>query len=114
MKGEISVNKHSDAERRPYQFRRATEGLAGAGLVVCTAVTVFFLFMILGYVVYNGASAIDWNFLTGLPLPSGESGGGIANALVGSVLVVACGGLLSVAIGPGAAIFRTQFPRAPL
>src|SRR5258705_13575018 len=107
-------NKHSVVGRRQYQFRSATDRLAGAGMVLCTAVTVFFLFMILGYVIYNGASAIDWNFLTGLPLPPGESGGGIANALVGSVLVVACGGLLSVAIGPGAAIFRTQFPRAPL
>ena len=50
------VNQHSAAERRHYQFRRATERLAGVGMVLCTAVTVFFLFMILGYVIYNGAS----------------------------------------------------------
>ena len=45
------VNQHSAAERRHYQFRRATERLAGVGMVLCTAVTVFFLFMILGYVI---------------------------------------------------------------
>ncbi len=108
------VNPHSAAERRHYQFRRATERLAGAGMVLCTAVTVFFLFMILGYVIYNGASAIDWNFLTGLPLPPGESGGGIANALVGSVLVVACAVLIAMPIGLGAAIFVNEFPSARL
>ena len=108
------VNQHSAAERRHYQFRRATERLAGAGMVLCTAVTVFFLFMILGYVIYNGASAIDWNFLTGLPLPPGESGGGIANALVGSVLVVACAVLIAMPIGLGAAIFVNEFPSARL
>ena len=64
------VNQHSAAERRHYQFRRATERLAGVGMVLCTAVTVFFLFMILGYVIYNGASAIDWNFLTAFALAS--------------------------------------------
>ena len=108
------VNQHSAAERRHYQFRRATERLAGVGMVLCTAVTVFFLFMILGYVIYNGASAIDWNFLTGLPLPPGESGGGIANALVGSVLVVACAVLIAMPIGLGAAIFVNEFPSARL
>src|SRR5258707_7194647 len=83
-------------------------------MLLCTAVTVFFLFMILGYVIYNGASAIDWNFLTGLPLPPGESGGGIANALVGSVLVVACAVLIAMPIGLGAAIFVNEFPSARL
>ena len=83
-------------------------------MVLCTAVTVFLLFMILGYVVYNGASAIDWNFLTGLPLPPGESGGGIANALVGSVLVVACAVADRDAHRLGAAIFVNEFPSARL
>jgi phosphate transport system permease protein len=114
MKGEIMVTRHSAAERRHYQLRRATEQLAGAGMVLCTAVTVFLLFTILGYVIYHGASAIDWNFLTALPLPPGEVGGGIANALVGSVLVVACAILLAMPIGLGAAIFVNEFPSARL
>jgi phosphate transport system permease protein len=70
--------------------------------------------MILGYVVYNGASAIDWQFLTELPLPPGESGGGIANALVGSVLVVLVATLMAMPIGLGAAIFINEFPSARL
>jgi phosphate transport system permease protein len=108
------VTQRNAAERRHYQFRRATEQLAGVGMVLCAAVTVFFLVMILGYVVYHGASAIDWQFLTALPLPPGEAGGGIANALVGSVLVVACAVLIAMPIGLGAAIFVNEFPSARL
>src|SRR6266705_2766608 len=84
---------------RRYLFRKATERFAQIGMVLCTAVTVFFLLTILGYVIYHGASAIDWEFLTALPLPAGETGGGIANALVGSVLVVAVATLMAIVVG---------------
>src|ERR1043166_2924198 len=108
------IDRFSAAERRHYRFRRVMERLAGVAMVLCTAVTVFFLFMILGYVIYHGAGAIDWQFLTALPLPPGEAGGGIANALVGSVLVVACAILIAMPIGLGAAIFVNEFPSARL
>ena len=97
-----------------YLFRKATERFAQIGMVLCTAVTVFFLLTILGYVIYHNASAIDWEFLTALPLPAGETGGGIANALVGSVLVVAVATLMAIPIGLGAAIFINEFPSARL
>jgi phosphate transport system permease protein len=97
-----------------YLFRKIRQRLAVLGMVLCTSVTVTLLFMIFGYVVYNGASAIDWQFLTELPLPPGESGGGIANALVGSALVVAVATLMAMPIGLGAAIFINEFPSARL
>ena len=105
---------NSIAARRHYLLRRIVERLSVLGMVLCTSVTVTLLFMILGYVVYNGASAIDWQFLTELPLPPGESGGGIANALVGSVLVVSIATLMAMPIGLGAAIFINEFPSARL
>src|SRR5262245_47481645 len=104
----------SETGGRYYLFRKITERLAWIGMVLCTGVTVFFLLTILGYVVYNGASAIDWQFLTALPLPPGETGGGIANALVGSVLVVAAATLMALPVGMGAAIFVNEFPSARL
>lgn len=106
----------TDQASNPHHFRlrKLIERLAIAGMVSCTAISVFFLFAILGYVVYKGASAIDWEFFTGLPLPPGEAGGGIANALVGSVLVVGCATLLALPIGLGAAIFINEFPSARL
>ena len=102
------------AERRHYTLRRMVERFAVGAMVLCTAITVFFLFAILGYVIFKGAGAIDWQFLTQLPLPPGEDGGGIANALVGSVMVVACALLMALPIGFGAAIFVNEFPNAKL
>ena len=47
---------------------------------VCTVLTVSVLFLILGFLVWNGGRSLDWNFFTKLPLPTGETGGGMANA----------------------------------
>lgn len=62
---------------------------------VCTFITVSVLFVILGFLVWNGFRSLDWNFFTKLPLSPGETGGGMANAIVGSLIVI----LISVAIG---------------
>jgi phosphate transport system permease protein len=62
---------------------------------ICTVLTVSVLFLILGYLVYNGWRSLDWNFFTKLPLAPGESGGGMANAIVGSGILI----LIAAAIG---------------
>jgi len=105
--GAASSRKHS-------LYRKGIEWLAWIGMLLCTGVTVSILFMILGYVLYQGASYINWEFLTALPLPAGETGGGIANALVGSAIVVGGATLMALPIGLGAAIFVNEFPSAQL
>ena len=99
-----------------YRFmrRKIVERFAILGMFVCAGMTIFFLVTILGYVLYHGAAAINWEFLTSLPMPAGESGGGIANALIGSILVVACAAAMAVPIGLGAAVFVNEFPSASL
>ena len=93
-----------------YRYRKFVQRATWVGMLCCISVTVFFLVAILGYVIVNGASYINWDFLTQLPVPAGESGGGIANALVGSLLVVAVASLMALPIGIGAAIFINEFP----
>ncbi len=66
---------------------------------VCTFLTVSILFVILGYLVFNGATSIDWAFLTQLPKPTGETGGGMANAIVGSALMVGIAALIGLPVG---------------
>jgi phosphate transport system permease protein len=83
--------------------------MALAGMVASTALTVSVLLVILIYVAYQGASYINWSFLTSLPTPVGEGGGGIANALVGSLEVVAVAAAMAIPIGVGAAIFLNEF-----
>ena len=100
--------------RERYLFRKAAERFHYVAMLLYAYVSVFFLLTILGYVIYHGAAVINWQFLTALPLPPGEAGGGIANALIGSVLVVAAATVMALPIGLGAAIFVNEFPNARL
>lgn len=76
---------------------------------VCTVIAVSTLFIILGYLVYNGATSIDWAFLTQLPKPTGETGGGMANAIVGSALMVGIASLIGLPIGFIGGIYLAEF-----
>lgn len=80
-------------------------GLTG----ICTVAAVSTLFLILGYLLYYGASSLDWNFFTKLPLPTGETGGGMANAIVGSIEIIAGAALIGIPIGFLAGIYLSEF-----
>ena len=75
----------------------------------CTLLTVAVLFFILGYLVYNGGKDLSWNFLTKLPAPVGETGGGVANAIVGSGKLLLVAMLFGVPIGLLAGIYLAEF-----
>jgi phosphate transport system permease protein len=76
---------------------------------VCALVAVSVLFFILGYLVYHGGTSINWNFFTKLPTPVGESGGGMANAIVGSAKLLLLASLIGVPIGFFGAIYLAEF-----
>ena len=80
-------------------------GMTGA----CTILTVSTLFLILGYLLYYGASSLDWNFFTKLPKPPGEIGGGMANAIVGSLEIIAVAALIGIPIGFIAGIYLAEY-----
>jgi phosphate transport system permease protein len=81
--------------------------LAMTGL--CAVVAVSVLFFILGYLVYHGEASINWNFFTKLPTPVGETGGGMANAIVGSAKLLLLASLIGVPIGFFGAIYLAEF-----
>jgi phosphate transport system permease protein len=76
---------------------------------VFTVLTVSVLFLILGALLYNGLSSLDWNFFTKLPLSPGELGGGMANAIVGSLEIVGMAALIGLPIGFVAGIYLSEF-----
>jgi phosphate transport system permease protein len=80
-------------------------GLSG----VCTVVVVSVLFFILGYLLFHGAASLNWNFFTKLPKPSGETGGGMANAIVGSGKVLLLATFIGVPIGFLAGVFLAEY-----
>src|SRR4051812_8556417 len=62
---------------------------------LCTLLVLSVLFFILGYLFMNGFKSLNWDFFTKLPKPSGQTGGGMANAIVGSGKIL----LLATCIG---------------
>lgn len=79
--------------------------------LLAAAATVGVLFWILGYVLMKGISAVDINFFTHLPTPVGVPGGGMANALVGSIIVVGIASLVAVPVGVAAAVYLSEYGR---
>lgn len=75
----------------------------------CALLTVSVLFFILGYLIYNGGKDLSWNFLTKLPAPVGETGGGVANAIVGSGKLLLVAIVLGVPFGLLAGIYLAEF-----
>jgi len=76
---------------------------------LCALVTVSALFLILGYLVYNGGKDLSWNFFTKLPAPVGEVGGGMANAIVGTLKLLLLAGLFGVPIGLLGGVYLAEF-----
>jgi len=76
---------------------------------VCTLITVSVLFMILGFLLWNGFRSLDWNFFTKLPLSPGETGGGVANALVGSAITIVIAIVIGVPVGFLGGIYLAEF-----
>jgi phosphate transport system permease protein len=66
---------------------------------------------IFGYLVYRGIGSLDWAFFTQIPKPVGEVGGGMANAIVGSGILLGMGSLIGVPLGIGAGIYLAEFGR---
>ncbi len=91
------------------QYRRAVNGVMTAVTFICAAAVLTILFVILGYIVVQGVDALNIDFLTKMPKPVGETGGGIANAIVGTLLLVGVASLLGLPTGILAGIYLAEF-----
>jgi len=91
--------------------RRVTDHVM-TGVAVLTVILVLVpLFAVFAYVVYRGIGSINWAFLTQTPKPVGEAGGGMANAIVGSALMLALASIIGVPLGVGAGIYLAEYGR---
>jgi phosphate transport system permease protein len=91
------------------RWRKFVSGFMLTMTGVCAVVAVVALFFILGYLVYHGSTSINWNFFTKLPAPLGETGGGMANAIVGSGKLLLLAALIGVPVGFLGAIYLAEF-----
>jgi phosphate transport system permease protein len=77
----------------------------GAAVVIALLPLAYILF----YIVTRGLTALDWNFFTKLPKPTGEKGGGMANAIVGSVKLIALASLAAVPVGVFGGVYVAEY-----
>ena len=99
----------------PFQLRSilraATDYLVTGLAILATILVIVPLAVIFAQLLYKGASSLDWNFFTKVPVPEGETGGGMANAIVGSAVLLGIASLIGVPIGIGSGIFLAEFGR---
>ncbi|MGH9746492.1 MAG: phosphate ABC transporter permease PstA [Candidatus Acidiferrales bacterium] len=67
------------------------------------------LFLILGYLVWHGGTSLSWSFFTQLPKPVGETGGGMANAIVGSLKLLLLAAVMGLPVGLMAGVYLAEF-----
>ena len=103
--GEVSLTAQTPRARRRKLTGQIMEGLATAAALLAVAV----LAIVLISVAKKGFPALNLDFFTQNAAPFGESGGGIANAIVGTVIIVLIAAGISLPIGVLLAIFNTEF-----
>src|SRR5258708_11481216 len=96
------------------RWRKFVSGFMLSMTGVCAFVAVSALFLILGYLVVHGGASINWNFFTKLPTPVGESGGGMANAILGSAKLLLLASIFGVPFGFFGAIYLAEFRGATI
>jgi phosphate transport system permease protein len=97
------------ARHRVATRRRVVSGVVLTLLMLGTLLAVALLVTILGYVIFRGVPALNIDFFTQRPLPFGEVGGGVAPALIGTLILAAISGAIAIPIGIAAAIFVVEY-----
>jgi phosphate transport system permease protein len=95
---------------RRYAVNHLVTGLA----MLSTVLVIAPLVAILIYLIYMGASSLNLAFFTHLPAPVGETGGGMANAMVGSGIVLALASLMGIPVGIAAGVYLAEFGHGKL
>jgi phosphate transport system permease protein len=78
-------------------------------VIVLSLVMILPMFFILFFIVKNGIAVVDWTFLTHLPKPMGEAGGGISNAIVGTAMLILISSLISVPLGILTGVYLSEY-----
>jgi phosphate transport system permease protein len=96
------------------QVRRVKSQLMTGAVMTCVVLAVLPLVLILGTLMVRGAGSLSVDFFTRMPVPAGETGGGVLNAIVGTLLMVGMASLIGVPLGIAAGIYAAEYPGSRL
>jgi len=91
-----------------FERRRFTNFAAQTVAVLCTVAVLVPLVLIFGDLLAKGLSSVNWNFFTQLPKPVGETGGGMANAIVGTITLIGLACLMGLPVGVLAGVYLAE------
>ena len=95
-------------------FRRlASNGMVGLMVVAVVLAVLPLLFILLDLIV-KGAGSLSFEFFTRMPAPPGEQGGGVAHAIVGTLIMVGTASLIGLPVGVAAGIYCAEYPTSRL
>jgi phosphate transport system permease protein len=89
--------------------RRLLSHVMTGATVACAILALLPLFAIFADLVLRGASSINWDFFVKNPAAAGDTGGGVANAIVGTLIIVGVGSAIGLPIGIGAGVYLAEF-----
>jgi phosphate transport system permease protein len=95
-------------------FRNAKSAIFKSIIVFFAFLITVPLIIVLGYIIKQGIFQVNWHFLTNVPAPVGETGGGIINALVGSFIMVMVAAVVAIPVGMAVGIYLSENPRTKL
>lgn len=96
------------------KYRKAKDTFFTITIYSVVAISIVPLFLIIYYISKMGISAINWNFITTLPKPPGEDGGGIANAIVGTLILIATSSIIAIPISVLIGIYLSEYQDSKL
>jgi phosphate transport system permease protein len=110
-----ALPERSRQMERIIRTRRSLTNAFVTGLSVLSTVIVLVpLVAILAYLVYKGASSLNFAFFTKVPAPVGESGGGMANSIVGSGIILAVASAIGIPLGIAGGVYLAEYGRGGL
>ena len=97
--------------RSVHRLRAVTNLVVIGACVLAACLVVLPLVLIMGYLLANGVAGLNLAFFMHMPKPVGEAGGGMANAIVGTLLVVGTAALMALPLGIAAGVYLAEYGR---
>ncbi len=95
-----------------HHWRKIKNALASTTTFVSAVLVIAPLGLVFFHLLVNGASSVNWDFFTHLPKPVGEAGGGMANAIVGSLELLAFAGVIGIPVGVLGGVYLAEYGSA--
>jgi phosphate transport system permease protein len=97
---------------RNHRWRKIKNALASTTTFVSAVLVIAPLGLVFFYLLVNGASSVNWDFFTRLPKPVGEAGGGMVNAIVGSLELLALASIIGIPVGLLGGVYLAEYGTA--